>query len=188
MTDNNATKLQKETVMTRQKTIGFVAIGGFLSSIPFANWWLTQHGLWDAPALGPIPSALWVIAISFVLRDIAQITLGRTWAWAAIAIGTIMSWWFASPTLAVASGAAFAVSESIDALIFTPLANRGRFLLGVAISGYVAGFADSALFVRIAFGTWDGWWQLGVAKAVVVAVATPFAWVVRHAVLRESSK
>lgn len=171
--------------MTSNKNaIGYTALALFLASIPFANWWLNRHGLWDSGALGLLPSALWVVAISFVLRDIVQITIGKTWAWAAIAAGTVLSVYLASPALAIASGVAFAVSESFDALIFTPLANRGRFLLAVTISGYAAGFVDSALFLRIAFGSYSGWWQLGLAKAAVIAIATPFAWLSRRALFR----
>lgn len=164
-----------------KKTVGIVALLGFLLSIPFANWWLTENGFWNAPFLGPLPSALWVVAISFILRDVVQITLGRKVAWVAIAIGSAMSYFLADPFVALASCVAFAVSESIDAIIFTPLANKGRFLLGITISGYAAGFVDSALFVRIAFGSFDGWWQLGLAKAIVIAVATPFAVLARKA-------
>jgi uncharacterized PurR-regulated membrane protein YhhQ (DUF165 family) len=171
--------------MMNKKIVGWISIVGFLCSIPFANWWLSNNGMWIAPWLGPLPSALWVVAISFVLRDIAQITLGRSFAWAAIAVGTVLSWWLASPQLALASGAAFLISESIDAAIFTPLANRGRFLLAVTISGYVAGFIDSAVFLRIAFDSWAGWWQLGIAKAIVVMIATPVVWGLRRALLRE---
>lgn len=162
------------------RAVGIVSLVAFLSAIPFANWWLTVHGLWNAPVLGPLPSALWVVAIGFVLRDIVQITLGRRIAWSAIAIGTLLSVMIADPEIAIASGVAFAISESLDAMIFTPLADRGRFLLGVSISGWAAGFIDSAVFVRIAFGSFAGWWQLGVAKLVVVAVATPVSWMVRR--------
>ena len=168
------------------KTIGTIATAGFLASIPFANWWLNTNGMWNAPLLGPVPSALWVVAISFVLRDIIQITIGKHVAWVAILIGAMLSWWLSSPALALASGAAFLISESTDAAIFTPLANRGRFLLAITISGYAAGFIDSAVFLRIAFDSWDGWWQLGVAKAVVILCATPVAWVVRRDLLRKS--
>ena len=170
------------------KLIGSVALAGFLASIPFANWWLKNNGMWISPLLGPLPSALWVVAISFVLRDIAQITLGKTFAWVAILIGTVLSWVLASPTLAVASGVAFLISESTDAAIFTPLANRGRFLLGVTISGYIAGFIDSAVFLKIAFGSFSGWWQLGIAKAAVVCVASVFAWGARYALLRKPNQ
>ena len=168
----------------RHPVIGWVTWLAFLATIPFANWWLKTYGFWDAPILGPLPSALWVVAISFVLRDIAQLALGRTLAWIAIAIGVALSAGLASPGLALASGAAFFISESTDAAIFTPLANKGRFLLGVTISGYAAGFIDSAVFLRVAFKSWDGWWQLGVAKAVVVLAATPVAWAVRRWWLR----
>ena len=170
------------------RTVGILALAGFLFSIPFANWWLTENGLWDAPLLGLLPSALWVVAISFILRDVVQMTLGREIAWVAIAIGSAMSYFLADPFVALASCMAFAVSESTDALIFTPLANKGKFLLGITISGYAAGFVDSALFVRIAFGSFDGWWQLGIAKAVVIAIATPFALLARNAVNRKISK
>lgn len=168
----------------KARTVGSLALAGFLGSIPFANWWLTNNGMWVAPLLGPIPSALWVVAISFVLRDLVQITLGRNIAWAAIAAGTAISIVVADPMFALASGVAFALSESFDATIFTPLANRGRFLLGVTISGYVAGFVDSAAFMHIAFGSFDGWWQLGAAKAIVVAAATPIAWLARRLVVQ----
>lgn len=171
--------------MNKQKTIGLAALAIFFASIPFANYWLTRFGFYNAPLLGPLPSGLWVVAVSFVARDVAQITLGRRAAWFAIAAGTLATWFLASPGLALASGVAFLVSESTDAAIFTPLANRGRFVLGVIVSGYLAGFVDSALFVRIAFGSWTGWWQLGIAKGLIVLAATPFAWGVRRVLLRE---
>lgn len=174
--------------MTERRAIGSVALAAFLLSIPFANWWLTQHGLVDIPALGKIPSAVWVVGIAFVVRDLAQLALGRTWAWVAIVAGVFLSWWIAAPHIAFASGAAFLWSESTDALIFTPLANRGTkmFLLGVSISGYAASVVDSALFLRIAFHSFDGWWQFTVAKVFFVACATPFAWGVRAVLARNA--
>lgn len=169
-----------QTAPTRYPVIGIVCLVGFLGAVPFANWWLTENGLWKAPILGPVPSALWIVAIGFVLRDIVQVTLGRHIAWAAIGVGTLVSLMVAAPQIAFASGTAFALSESFDALIFTPLADRGRFLLGVSISGWAAGFIDSAVFVRIAFGSFAGWWQLGVAKMIVIAFVTPITWLARR--------
>lgn len=168
--------------MTKRHAVGWIALLGFLLSIPFANWWLDTHGFWEAPVVGwMLPSALWVVGISFCLRDLAQLTLGRLWAWGAIAVGAGLSWWLASPALAVASGVAFLVSETFDALIYTPLAER-RFMVAVFLSGLVASFIDSALFLRIAFDSFDGWWELGIAKAVVVLAATPVAWLIRRSV------
>ena len=163
-----------------KRIIGSTALTLFLASIPFANWWLETHGMWHT-RIGMVPSAVWVVAFSFVLRDLAQITLGRSWAWAAIAVGTVASWWLASPILAAASGMAFLWSESTDALIFTPLADRGRFVVGVAISGVAASAVDSAIFMRLAFHSWE-WWPLFIAKSLFVLAATPVAWAVRKAV------
>jgi len=170
-------------MLKRNTYIGYASLSAFLLSIPFANWWLERHGLWDMPHVGMVPSAVWVIAISFVVRDLAQITIGRKATWAAIAAGTILSWWLASPALAVASGAAFLWSESTDALVFTPLADRGRFALGVAISGIAASAVDSAIFMRLAFDSWE-WWPLFLAKSAFVLAATPVAWMVRRSVIR----
>jgi uncharacterized PurR-regulated membrane protein YhhQ (DUF165 family) len=166
--------------------IGIVAIAIFLLTIPFANYWLDQHGLWRLPLLGLVPSAVWIVAFAFVARDLTQITLGRRWAWAAIAVGAALSWWVASPRLAVASGIAFLWSEGTDALVFTPLANRGTtaaFVVGVSISGYAASVVDTAIFLRLAFHTFDGWWQFTVAKIFFVVCATPIAWMIRSFVV-----
>lgn len=165
----------------KQRSFGTAALALFLLSIPFANHWLAAHGLWNSP-FGLVPSAVWVVAFSFVLRDFAQITLGRPWAWAAIAVGTVLSWWLASPTLAIASGAAFLWSESTDAAVFTPLASRGRFALGVALSGIAASAVDSAIFMRLAFHSWE-WWPLFLAKSLFVVAATPASWLVRRSVI-----
>ena len=171
--------------MKTKKPLGYACLLLFLVSIPFANWFLDRHGFYDAPLLGPVPSAVWVVGIAFVLRDLGQFVAGRLLAWLCIAIGVALSIWLASPGLALASGVAFFWSESTDALIFTPLANRGGrlFLLGLTISGLAASVVDSALFLRIAFGSFDGWWQFTLAKCAFVLLAAPIAWGIRYALL-----
>jgi len=169
------------------RAVGAGALVLFLCSIPFANWWLTQHGLYDAPWLGPIPSAVWIVGAAFVIRDLT-FPLGRVWTWAAIAIGCALSYIVASAAVATASAVAFAWSESTDALGFGLTVNRGStraeqrrwFLAGVVVAGYAASVVDSALFVRIAFHSFDGWWQLTVAKVVFVMLATPAALWIRQ--------
>lgn len=166
--------------MNRRTVIRWAALAGFLASIPAANWWLDTYGFWDAPLLGPIPSGLWLVAISFCLRDLAQITVGRAWAWAAIAVGGLLSWWLASPAMAVASAVAFLLAEATDALIFTKLERRTGFVGAVLISGVVASPVDSIVFLRIAFGSADGWVALAIAKSIIVVAATPVAWLIRR--------
>lgn len=163
-------------------TLGWACLLLFLASIPFANWWLKEHGFWDVPHLGMVPSAVWVVGIAFVVRDLGQYTAGRVLAWLAIAVGVGLSVWLASPSLALASGVAFAWSESTDALVFTPLSNRGNhlFLIGLCVSGLAASVVDSALFLRIAFHSFDGWWQLTIIKDAFVLLAAPVAWGIRQ--------
>lgn len=161
---------------------GWVALILFVLTIPAANAFLEAHGLWHWRGYA-VPSGVIFISVSFVLRDLAQITLGKGWTWAAIVVGTVLSWWLASPALALASGMAFLWSESTDALIFTPLANRGKFLAGVILGGWLASLVDSAIFMRLAFQvpvlSWE-WLPLFLAKCLFVAIATPFAGLVRR--------
>lgn len=167
-----------------QRLSGWCCLALFLLSIPFANWWLSEHGLWFIWGHA-IPSAVWVIGVAFVLRDIAQLGVGRLWSWVAIAAGIAISYVVADAAVATASALAFAWSESTDAAIFTPLANRGTrwFLIGVFVSGYAASFVDSAIFMRVAFHSWD-FVPLAVAKIAFVALATPVAYAVRRLWLR----
>lgn len=169
------------TIGTRMR--GWAFLAGFIATIPIANAWLKHFGFWHVPGLGPVASGVIWVGLAFVLRDVAQLILGRGWTWAAIAIGTVLSWWLASPALAIASGAAFATSEALDALIYTPLASR-MFVRAVVVSGWVGSLVDSAVFVRLAFHSYHGWWQLGIAKAVIVALATPAAYAVRQGMRR----
>jgi uncharacterized PurR-regulated membrane protein YhhQ (DUF165 family) len=101
------------------------------------------------------------------------------WALVAIASGVVLSFLLADPGLAAASAWAFLVSELIDFAIYSPLAQR-RFVLAVGLSSVAGSCIDSALFLRIAFGSIHGWWQLAVAKSVIVILVTPAAWAVRR--------
>lgn len=173
------------------KILGIATTLLFLLSIPFANRWLEEYGFREIiPGLGPVPSAVWVVGFAFCFRDLGQYIMGRRVAWIAIAIGTVLSWWLASPALAVASGVAFLWSESTDALVFTPLANKGNtlFFLGLCISGLAASLVDSALFLRIAFGSFDGWWQFTIAKCMFVLFAAPIVWSIRWFMNRTNTR
>lgn len=184
---------------SKRRALGWVCLAGFLVTIPLANYAIRHWGTPSPFPGGPhtidvlwwtVPSGTAFIGLSFVLRDVAQYLLGRKWAWIAIAVGALLSWWLADATIAIASAVAFFWSESTDALIFTPLANRGQFALGVWLSGVLASVVDSFLFLWIAFG-WgaavDGWFDLFAVKTLFVLVASPIAFLVRRAVPRYES-
>lgn len=161
------------------KRVGLVALTLFVASIPLANWTLDRYGFRHVPLLGPVASGVVWVGLAFVARDVVQLTLGKTVTLVAIAVGVGLSFWLASPGLAAASAWAFCLSELMDFGIYTPLAKR-RFMAAVVISSVAGSFLDSALFLRIAFGSYHGWWQLAVAKSLIVLCAAPVAWGVRQ--------
>lgn len=161
---------------------GFVALALFVASIPLANWTLHRYGFVDVVWLGPVASGVVWVGLAFVARDVVQLTLGKTVTLAGIAVGVALSVVLADPGLAAASAWAFLLSEALDFAIYTPLAER-RFMLAVLLSSVAGSFLDSALFLRIAFGSYHGWWQLAVAKSVIVVLASPVAWEVRRRVV-----
>lgn len=96
---------------------------------------------------------LWSIGVGsiFVTRDFTQRAIGH-WVVLPMAIGIVLSYFLASPFVALASATAFAISEATDWLVFTitkrPL--RDRVLWSCAASAPV----DSAVFLLMigAFG------------------------------------
>lgn len=90
-------------------------------------------------------AAAWVI----VSRNFAQDAIGRVGVIALMVVGAALSWWLASPALAVASLTAFALSETADMLIYTPLRRRGR-SRAVAVASIVGGVIDTFVFLAIA--------------------------------------
>lgn len=133
----------------------------FLATIPAANWMIGNVGLTclpDGPCLIPVglglmaPSGVLMIGLALVLRDAVQQFLGIKWAIAAIAGGVVLSAMFAPPYLVVASAVSFALAETLDLAVYTPLRRR-NLSLAVLASGAVGAVVDSAAFLLIAFGS-----------------------------------
>jgi len=170
-------------MIERKMLPGLAAAALFVASIPLANWTLDRYGFVDVPGLGGVAAGVVWIGMAFVARDVVQLTLGKVAALVAIAVGVALSYALADPALATASVIAFGLSELLDFGIYTRLARR-RFVLAVLVSSVAGSFLDSALFLWIAFGSTAGWWQLAVAKSLIVAAFAPLAWGVRRAVSR----
>lgn len=64
------------------------------------------------------PPASLIVGFVFVVRDFAQRRVGHHILWAMLA-GCVVSWYMATPQLAVASAVAFAVGELGDWALFT---------------------------------------------------------------------
>lgn len=149
-----------------KRTLGAAALAGFVACVWLANYAIAHWGDPAPFAGGPhtvtllgltAPSGVLLVGLSFSLRDAAQATLGRWPVLAGIVVGAALSAATASTGLALASAAAFFVGEGCDFAVYTPLAERGRWLSGVALSNTVGSFIDSVVFLWVAFG----WAALG---------------------------
>ena len=95
----------------------------FALTIPAANWLIGHVGTVCQPGgacLIPVapglmaPSGVLMIGIALVLRDLVQRRLGVIYSGSAVVIGAILSALVAPPSLVLASGVAFLLSEFAD--------------------------------------------------------------------------
>jgi len=166
----------------RRTIEGVVFLALFTACIPAANW-LIQHVGTVCPPHGPClipvapglmaPSAVLVVGLAFVLRDMVQRRLGVGFAALAVIVGAALSALLAPPALVIASGVAFLVSEFADLAVYTPLQKR-RLLLAVVASSVVGLIVDSVIFLQLAFGDLTYLWGQVVGKAWMVLFAVPF--------------
>lgn len=139
-----------------------VLIVAFAATIPLANWLIGNVGVCvpQGPCLLPVgfgltaPSGVLVVGASLVLRDVVHETGGAKAALIAIGLGGILSAFFATPALLLASVLAFVLAELADLAVYTPLRER-RLWLAVLLSGIAGAVVDSAIFLWVAFGSLD---------------------------------
>lgn len=100
----------------------------------------------------PLPNGdMWpplslVVGFTFVVRDYAQKRVGHHILWAMLA-GCAVSWFLASPELAIASAAAFAVGELADWAIFT--FTKRPFSQRILLSSLLGTPLDSLVFLTL---------------------------------------
>jgi uncharacterized PurR-regulated membrane protein YhhQ (DUF165 family) len=122
----------------------------FLAAIVAANW-LTQRyhfvTVWPWPHI-EATAGTFAAGVTFTVRDRIQDLAGRWVVAALIVAGAVLSA-FVSPSLALASGAAFLCSEAADACVYTPLKSRS-WDVAVWVSAVVGSVVDSVLFLWLA--------------------------------------
>ena len=147
--------------LNKETLCGLVALTLFILTIPLSNWVVVNVGLVcepNGPCLIPVwpglmaPSAVMIAGAALVLRNAVQAFLGAYFSLVAIAVGTALSALFASPSLVLASAAAFCFSELADFAVYTPM--RKRFpAFSVVMAGLAGSVIDSAIFLTLAFGS-----------------------------------
>lgn len=140
----------------------------YIATVVAANWMISVVGLVPVGFGLVAPAGVYAAGLALTTRDLTQDSLGQRWVIVAIVAGAALSA-LLSPALALASGAAFLVSEVADFAVYTPLRQR-RWLIAIVASNAVGALIDSALFLWLAFGTLDflvgqlvgkGWATLG---------------------------
>jgi uncharacterized PurR-regulated membrane protein YhhQ (DUF165 family) len=149
--------------------VKYLPLIAYILTIVAANVAIALFGLVPVGFGLLAPAGVYFAGLALSLRDATQETLGRRWAVAAILVGAAVSA-LLSPTLALASGLAFLVSEAADMGVYTPLRRRS-WALAIAASNTVGLLIDSALFLWLAFGSLEFLAGQVAAKSYVMALS-----------------
>lgn len=179
---------------TKKNGVAWVALAGFIGTVVLANVLTTHYGFIPVGFGYMATAGTLVVGVTLVMRDLVQDGLGRRWVLVAIVAGAAISFAMSAPFIALASVAAFLVSELVDFAIYTPMRKRSKFgdkrwTLAVVLSNLAGAILDTVIFLWIAFGAaaiipaLPG--QL-VGKAWATLMFLAIGWVVRGAVLRKS--
>jgi len=142
------------------KLVSVAALAAYVGTVYGANWALQKFGIVSIGLGLTAPAGVFFAGLALGLRDFVQESLGRLAVVAAILAGAALSWWLGANStlpgghvsLAVASGAAFLLSELADFSVYTPLRER-TVAGGLAASNIVGAPVESALFLWLAFGS-----------------------------------
>ena len=178
--------LQREQQRWRE---GVVFLILFALTIPAANWLIGHVGtacIPQGPCVVPVapglmaPSGVTMVGVALVLRDLVQRRLGAMLSALAILCGTALSALLAPPSLVIASGTAFLLSEFADLAVYTPLARR-RLVAAVVASSVIGLVVDSIVFLWLAFGSLDFLLGQVVGKGWMVLLSIPLVtWLRRR--------
>jgi uncharacterized PurR-regulated membrane protein YhhQ (DUF165 family) len=174
---------------------GALYLAAFAGSIWLANWLITHWGterFGDGPWLIPVwpaaltesgetiyaPSGVLAIGLAFTLRDLVQRRLRVRAAVLAIIAGAALSA-LLDTSLALASGLAFLISESLDLMVYTPLQRRN--LLAAFVGSNIVGLiVDSIIFLYVAFDSLALLKGQVIGKAWMTLVAIPLIYTLRE--------
>lgn len=138
--------------MRPRTLIGSTLALGYMATIPLANLAVQHLGavpVWPGVAA---PAGVYFVGIALVLRDFVRETLGRAAVVAAIFTGVVLSFVSSTPVLALASAAAFTISETADFIVYERQRRRGM-TVALAASNVAGLVADSLVFLGVAFGS-----------------------------------
>jgi queuosine precursor transporter len=155
----------------------------FVALVLLANWLASKYVVRVPLTPYVAPAGVFCIGGVLVLRDWMQQLVGLVRTMPLVYAAGLLSWlagdaagWTSLEKIAIASVVAFTISETIEALVFTPLRRR-RLALGVALSATVGNAVDSYVFLTLAFSStaffWGQFW--GKSEAIAAGVLLTLA-------------
>ena len=167
--------------LDRRVLLPAASCAAFVGLVTASNILTAHYGLVG----GFVAAGTFTAGLVLAARDAVRETGGIWLAYACIAAGAALSAVMAGPALAVASGAAFALSETVDALIYERLRQHSR-TRALAWSNLAGSVVDSWLFLTLAgFPIWPAIAGQIAVKWAVAAALPVAALVVARAVLRD---
>jgi queuosine precursor transporter len=158
--------------------MGLLAFVAYVGCIVLANVMISMIGLWPVGFGLMAPAGVYMAGFSFSTRDWLQEAGGRRVTVVAIVLGAGISA-LLSPGLALASGAAFLLSEALDMTVYTKLRSRGL-MTALVLSNIVGLAIDSIVFLMLAFGTTDFLPGLLLGKLWTLPPAMLVLWLLRR--------
>ena len=160
----------------------------YLGLVILANWLASAYVVHVPLTPYMAPAGVFCIGAVLVLRDWIQQLRGLYWTMPLVYVAGLISWgvgdlagWTSLEKIAIASVVAFTVSETVEAVVFTPIRNR-NLSLGVALSGTIGNAIDSLLFLIIAFGSLGFFWGQFWGKTEMIVIGTLFTMMRRRLV------
>ncbi len=148
----------------------------FFGLVILANWLASKYTITVPFTNYLAPAGTLCIGGVLVLRDWMQQLKGLLWTMPIVYLAGLTSWlvgdlagWTGLEKIAIASVIAFSVSETVEALIFTPLRKK-HLTAGVGLSATVGNALDSYIFLAIAFGSQAFFWGNFIGKLEMIAI------------------
>jgi uncharacterized PurR-regulated membrane protein YhhQ (DUF165 family) len=149
----------------------------YFALVILANWLASRYVV--SVGFGRMaPAGVFCIGAVLVLRDWLQQLKGLWWTMPIVYAAGLASWgigdaagWTSLEKIAVASVIAFTVSETVEAVVFTPI-RYWNLTVGVALSATVGNALDSYLFLRLAFGSEAFFLGQFIGKGEMIALGT----------------
>jgi uncharacterized PurR-regulated membrane protein YhhQ (DUF165 family) len=127
-----------------------LALTAYISSIVAANIMTSNLGLVGVGFGLVVTAGTFAAGFALFARDFVHRYGGVRWAFAAIAVGGVLSYLMADPFIATASVVAFTAAELVDLGVFSGTRARWGFPAAIAVSNLIAAPVDTVLFLHIA--------------------------------------